>query len=76
MIEVWLQVTCNGCGSTTNSGLPNTTKADYRASLRTYGWRVAPGGKDYCRDCVRLGKAAKGVNIFAIGTGNDGTQAH
>lgn len=75
MIEVWLQITCNGCGMTDNAPLPNTTKAEYRAGMsKQYGWRKAPGGLDYCGACVKSGKAARRVDNFGMDEESDGSQ--
>ncbi len=75
MIEVWLQATCNGCGSTHNAGTPNTSKPDYRELLKSvYGWKRMPGDLDYCRNCVTSGRAAKRINIFGTDAENDDSQ--
>jgi hypothetical protein len=57
MIEVWLQVSCDGCddpGMVDTSGMPNQTKGEWREWLRSRGWR-SYGTLDYCPGCVARG---------------------
>ena len=56
MLEVWIQWTCDGCGETESTPLPNETKAEVRKMLREGGWRCF-GKLDYCPKCVKNGKA-------------------
>lgn len=66
MMEVWLQITCNACGTTDNSDLPNKTKAEFRAEMKTkYGWRRTTDDLDYCARCVAKNALGKRPNMFA-----------
>lgn len=66
MIEVWLQVTCDGCGTTTNSEMPNSTKSEFREDLKECGWQSV-GLLNYCRSCVKIGNARRRVTGFESG---------
>lgn len=59
MIETWHQWTCNGCGVTENTSLPNLTKSDVRGELKGQGWKHFAGDLDYCPVCVENGAAAR-----------------
>lgn len=64
MMEIWLQITCNGCGETDNSVLPNQTKAEFRTEKRNGGWRRTTNDLDYCGKCVEKGALKKLPNMF------------
>ena len=70
MIETWLQISCDGCGNTLagdkcNHYAPNPdlTKTEYRAHLKSKGWRCV-GRNDYCPDCVSKDVHRAGKSCF------------
>lgn len=66
MIETWLQVSCDGCDdddSTFYAAMPNTTRAEFRASLKDAGWRCY-GSLDYCPRCVKRRIHLKRKSIY------------
>lgn len=66
MIEVWYQITCNGCGDTDTSTIPNIGKQGYELEMRRlYRWQKCKGDLHYCSDCVMEGLAKRRVNIFS-----------
>ena len=48
MIERWLQITCDHCGETTNSTMPDMTIAEFMAEIRPL-WRRL-GKKHVCSE--------------------------
>lgn len=59
MIETWYQWTCDGCGETDNSTVPNEAKSEVRSGLSKAGWKHYAGDLDYCPKCVKRGVAAR-----------------
>lgn len=64
MIEKWYQWTCDGCGDTENTPLPNTPMKEVRQNLKDSGWVCLPGGLDYCQHCVLRGKHTRRFSLF------------
>ena len=64
MLESWLQISCNGCGSTSMAEESNITRSEYRKRMRAYGWRQASGDRDYCRDCVATDQLKNGTDVY------------
>ena len=68
MIEVSMQVTCDGCGNDdcgqaeTIDGL-DTTRKSVREFFAKAGWKHY-GSKDYCPMCVKSGKYAARKSVF------------
>ena len=48
MLETWHQWTCDGCGETEYTAMPDETRAQVRAYLRARGWRSLSDNLDYC----------------------------
>lgn len=59
MVESYLQITCDGCGDTQSSDIPNMTREKFRKELRRFGWRNY-GRFDYC-GCA---KSKRGYSMF------------
>jgi len=49
VIERWLQITCDECGETDNSTMPNMTIAEFLAELKPAF--IKRGKKHLCRSC-------------------------
>lgn len=68
MIEVSMQVTCDGCGNDDCGqadpidGL-DVTRKNVREMFAKFGWRHY-GSKDYCQKCVKSGKYAARSGVF------------
>ena len=59
MLESWHQWTCDGCGETEFTAMPDETRAQVRAYLRARGWRSLSDNLDYCARCVKRGAAKR-----------------
>ena len=56
MLEKWVQITCDGCGETTDDGDPHGTGKKFRKYLKdSCGW-VSFGRLDYCPTCIKFGR--------------------
>jgi len=64
MIESWLQVSCDGCGVTFLSPVPDLKRAEFRADYHRYGWKTLNQDRDYCKACVKLGHHKVGHSIY------------
>jgi hypothetical protein len=66
MIEIWYQITCNGCGETDTSTFPNEGKLKYLKLLKKrWNWQACKGDIHYCHACVKSGKAKRREDIFS-----------
>jgi len=69
MIEVYTQISCDGCGEPVVDETPNNTPSQFRRQIKSqYGWR-SRGKLDYCSRCVADGKFKLRTSMY----GDDAT---
>lgn len=65
MIESWLQWTCDGCGDTAFTNIPNQTRKELLKMMKDDGWKRR-GRLDYCPTCVKEGRAKRRETILDV----------